>query len=182
MRHGGGAGAVASMALTCVFGAILLLSMVTGAEVYRRVEERMERSAAERIGLTYITAKLHSADQSGGIRAGTFSGADAVFLLEELDGTPYETILYVYDGALRELFCQQDWEPTPAAGQVIAAARELRVTEAAPGFLRLRYVGGDGRVSGADVWMRSATAESRAMSENDGAQQVDGNAGGGETA
>ena len=163
MRHGGGAGVVASMALACVFGTILLLSMATGADVYRRVEERMEQSAAERIGLAYVAAKIHSADRAGGIRAGTFGGADAVYLPEEADGASYETILYVYDGALRELFCERDLEPNPESGQIIAAARELRVTEAAPGFLSLRYTGGDGRVSRTDIWMRSG-----------------GNAGGGE--
>ena len=159
MRHGGGAGAVASMALTCVFGTFLLLSMAAGAGVYRRVGERIERSAAERTGLTYITAKIHSADQAGGIRAGTFGSTDAVYLLENLDGVPYETILYVYDGALRELFCEQAWEPGPEAGQAVTEARELLVTEAAPGLLRLRYTGGDGHVSQADVWMRSGGTE-----------------------
>lgn len=156
-------GAVASMALSCVFGTVLLLSMASGAGVYRRVEERMERSAEERIGLTYITAKFHASDEVGGIRAGTFGGGDAMFLPEDIDGIPYETILYVYDGALRELFCEQGWEPGPEAGQAVAEAQELRVAETAPGFFRLQYTSGDGHVFTADVWMRSGGMKSGGM-------------------
>lgn len=159
MRRMGGAGAVAAIALTCVFGTALLLAMTAGAGVYRHVGARIDGASRERVGLTYITAKIHSADEAGGVEIAPFGGADAVRLLQDLDGASYETILYVYDGALRELFCQRDWEPTPDAGQAIAEARELRVREEPPGLLRLECVGADGRVSTADVYLRSAGGE-----------------------
>ena len=57
-RRQTGAGTIAALALTCVFGATLLLSLAAGAGVYRRVADRVERSAGDRVGLTYITAKI----------------------------------------------------------------------------------------------------------------------------
>ena len=64
-RRQTGAGTIAALALTCVFGATLLLSLAAGAGVYRRVADRVERSAGDRVGLTYITAKIHSYDEAG---------------------------------------------------------------------------------------------------------------------
>lgn len=156
MRRMGGAGAMAAMALACVFGTSLLLAMATGASVYRRVGARIESASGERVGLTYITAKLHAVDETGGVAIEPFGGADAVRLLQDLDGASYETILYVYGGALRELFCERAWEPEPEAGQPVTEAQGLRVREELPGLLRLEYVGADGRVSTADVYLRSA--------------------------
>ena len=156
MRRMGGAGAVAAMALACVFGTALLLAMTAGAGVYRHVGARIERASRERVGLTYVTAKLHAADETDGVKVEPFGGADAVRLLQDADGEPYETILYAYDGALRELFCECAYEPGPEAGQAIVEAQALRVREETPGLLRLECVGADGRVSSADVYLRSA--------------------------
>lgn len=156
MRRMGGAGAVAAMALTCLFGTALLLALTAGAGVYRRVGTRIENASRERVGLTYVTAKLHAADETNGVTIEPFGGADAVRLLQDFDGAAYETILYVYDGALRELFRQRGQESGPEAGQVVAEARALRVREETPGLLRLEYVGADGRVSTADICVRSA--------------------------
>ena len=51
MRRQSGAGAMAALTLTMVFGAALLMSLAAGAVVYRRVADRVERSAGERVGL-----------------------------------------------------------------------------------------------------------------------------------
>ena len=154
-RRQTGAGTIAALALTCVFGATLLLSLAAGAGVYRRVADRVERSAGDRVGLTYITAKIHSYDEEGTAFAGRFGGQDAVYLLQEVDGLTYETILYVYDGWLMELLCERGWELAPENGQTITQARALTVEEPEPGLLRLRYTGADGGLSTADVYLRS---------------------------
>ena len=112
MRRSSGAGTMAALMLTCVFGATLLLSLATGASVYRRVADRVEQSAAQRLGLTYITAKIHSYDEAGKVVPAVYvdpsaQEADAVVLYQDIEGVSYWTILYVYDGWLRELFCQE---------------------------------------------------------------------------
>ena len=155
MRRQTGAGAIASLILTCVFGATLLLSLAAGAGVYRRVQERTERGAAARVGLTYLAAKLRGADAKDTVYAGTFGGGDALYLLEDLGGLTYETILYVYDGQLRELLCEQGWEAEPQDGEPVAAARALTVKEPEPGLLRLEYTDGSGQTEAADIYLRS---------------------------
>ncbi|MBQ9648169.1 MAG: DUF4860 domain-containing protein [Oscillospiraceae bacterium] len=156
MRRQTGAGAIASLILACVFGATLLLSLAAGAAVYRNVAARTEQGASTRVGLTYLTAKIHGGDRADAVHAGTFCGVDAVYLLQDMDGLTYETILYVYDGRLRELLCEQGWELEPADGEIITEAQSLTVTELADGLLRLVYTDGGGTTETADIFVRSS--------------------------
>ena len=149
------AGTLAALMLTCVFGATLLLSLATGAGVYRRVEGRVEESAQSRVGLSYITARIHAYDMKGMVEAGSYGDGGAVFLYQDFDGIPYETILYVYDGNLMEMLCEKGWEMGPEFGETVSPAQALTVTEQQKGLLQLALTGSDGQVRTADVYVRS---------------------------
>lgn len=153
MRRQSGAGAIASLILTCVFGATLLLSLATGAGVYRQVAERSESGANTRLGLTYLSTKIHSHDSRGAVSAGRFGDVDAVYLAEE--GGAYETVLYVYDGQLRELLRERGAALMPGDGESITAAQGLTVTEPMKGLLRLRFTDAAGVTETADIYLRS---------------------------
>lgn len=160
MKRGNAAGTVATLALTCIFGVTLLMGIFAGAAVYQRVGDRVEKSAGERVGLTYLTAKVRGFDQrlpDGGsaVQVGTMEGQDALYLLETIDGVDYETILYVYDGQLREMLCLRGNEQGAAFGEVIGPARSLTVSLPGKGLLRLEYVSEDGESRTADVCLRS---------------------------
>lgn len=148
-----GAGTIATLALACIFGATMLLSLATGAGIFRRVAERVERGAAERVGLTYITAKIQSHNGAGAIRTGDFGGEDAVWLSEEIGGEAYETILYVHDGWLMELFCEKDAGLSPEDGLTITEAQDFRVDRDGA-LLRLDYTDGTGRTETARISLR----------------------------
>ena len=155
MRRQSGAGTLAALALTCVFGATLLLSLAAGAVVYRRVADRVEESSSDRISLTYITAKLHASDAAGLVETGSFGGGDAVFLYQDFDGITYETILYVYDGYLMEMLCEKGWEMDAEFGETVFPAQALETEEPAEGLLRLSLTDENGRTQTADVYVRS---------------------------
>lgn len=87
--------------------------------------------------------------------AGTYGDGGAVFLYQEIDGLIYETILYVYDGQLREMLCEKDWEQDAEFGDPISPAQALEVSEPVPGLLRLVLTGPDGTKQTADVYIRS---------------------------
>ena len=164
MRPGKAAGAAAVLILTCIFGVTLLMGIFAGAAIYQRVSERVAGSAEDRVGLTYITAKLHGFDAlqpdgSPAVRAGTVAGHDALFLQETIDGVSYETILYVYDGQLREMLCLRGDLQDPAFGEVIGPARSLRIEEPGTGLLRLEYPREDGRTNTACVFLRSGGSQ-----------------------
>ena len=158
MRRTSGIGAAAAVLTACIFGAALLLSLVTGAGVYRQVEDRVERSAVRRVGLSYLTAKIHAHDVAGAVRVGQFGNGDALFLTEtgsESDAAVYETVVYVHNGFLMELFRLQGAEMEPGTGQQIAEIHSLAV-EADGALLRLRITDADGVQETADVYVRSA--------------------------
>lgn len=155
MRKQSGAGTLAALALTCVFGVTLLLSLAAGAGVYRRVADRVDESSQSRVSLSYVAALLHSYDEAGMAEAGTYGDGGAVFLYQEIDGLIYKTILYVYDGQLREMLCEKDWEQDAEFGDPISPAQALEVSEPVPGLLRLVLTGPDGTEQTADVYIRS---------------------------
>ena len=155
MRRQSGAGTLAALALTCVFGATLLLSLAAGASVYRRVADRVEESAADRVSLSYITAKIHSSDVAGMVKTRPYGDGDGIFLYQEFEGVTYETILYVYDGYLMEMLCETAWELDPEFGELVSEARNLTVDQPAPGLLRLMLTDADGGVQSVDVFLRS---------------------------
>ncbi len=149
------AGVIAIVTFACMFGMTMLLSLTGGAEIYRRVSDRVETDSQVRISLSYIVGKIHSHDVLGGVRVGRFGGQDAIFLSQTVDGTAYETILYVYHGKLMELLCERGWALAPKDGQPITEGRSLRVEEPLPGLLRLRYTDASGDTQEADVYLRS---------------------------
>ena len=155
MRRQSSAGALASLMLTCVFGVTLLLSLAAGAGVYRRVEDRVEESAEERVSLSYMTARIHACDQAGMVETGSFGEGGAVFLYEELDGSVYETVLYVYGGWLMEMLCEKGGELPPEFGEAVSPARALAVTQPREGLLWLSLTRPDGQVCSAGVYVRS---------------------------
>ena len=155
MRKQSSAGTLAALMLTCVFGATLLLSLATGAGVYRRVESRVEESSQARVSLSYITARIHAYDQAGMVETGSYGDGGAVFLYQEIDGALYETILYVYDGNLMEMLCEKDQEMGPEFGETVSPAQDLTVEEPREGLLRLALTEPDGQTRTADVHVRS---------------------------
>lgn len=155
MKRQSGAGTLAALALTCVFGATLLLSLATGAVIYRRVADRVEESAAGRVSLSYVAAKLHASDAAGLVEAMPFGDGDGIFLYQEFEGTVYETILYVYDGNLMEMLCEKDWESDPEFGEIVSPAQALKIAQPVPGLLRMELTGADGSVQSADILIRS---------------------------
>lgn len=155
MRRRGGAGTIAALLLCCVFGVAALLSLTAGAGIYRQVAQRVEQSGERRVGLTYLSAKVRSFDEAGKVLTGTFGDGDALYLLQDIDGLTYETILYVHDGWLKELLCERGWELEPEDGQAITQARGLEAALTEEGLLRLAYTGGDGRTETAVLYVRS---------------------------
>ena len=153
MRRGG-AGTAAVLLAAVLFGAALLISLLTGVGVYRQIQTRTETASGERLGMAYVSAKVHAHDAAGAVLAGSFGGGDALYLLQDLDGLEYETILYVHDGWLMELFCERGWELKPEAGQQITPAGALTVREDG-GLLSLALADTEGRTQQAEIYLRS---------------------------
>lgn len=141
MKRGGGS-MIAALILTCLFAMTMLLTLVMGAKVYRGVQQRVEDSAAQRVGVSCITAKIHANDHADGVSVQKFGGVDAVALAQE------------YDGQLMELFCSNLDDFSPAEGTPIVEAQQL-TAQAVDGGLELVYTDASGRTQQAYINLRS---------------------------
>ena len=92
------------LALACAFAASILMVLMLGANIYSHIQKTSEVQFAERVTLSYITAKVHSSDRAEGVSTGDFQGVSALYLNETFYGEDYSTVIYTYDGWLRELF------------------------------------------------------------------------------
>lgn len=128
---------VFTLILFGVFAVSVLLVLLAGAGAYQDIAERMERQYEERTCLSYLDAKVRHYDQNGQIAVETLDGCEALALYEEIEGVRYKTLIYCYDGYVRELFYEEGLQFHPADGQMIIAARDLDVELMVDNLLRL---------------------------------------------
>ena len=92
------------MLVFLVFTISVLLVLMFSASVYRNVSDSVRENYNERTALSYIWTKTRRFDEAGSISVGDFNGQSALFITETLGGNQFQTVLYSYDGWLREIF------------------------------------------------------------------------------
>jgi len=154
MKRRGDIGDAAAVLAFCLFCVTLVLSLLLGMDLYRSTQEKAEASEAGRLGPVYITAKLHSADASGGVRIGRFGDGDALFLTERYEGTTFETVLYAYDGWMMELLCRDSAEMEPDAGEQITRCESFKA-RSEDGLITVSFTDQTGATETVHVFLRS---------------------------
>lgn len=120
-------GGLLALLLLLVFAVCVLSVLLTGAGTYQTLTKRDQESYDRRTAAQYLATRVHQADRLDGIAAGEFQGCDALELTETIDGVPYVTRIYCYDGYLRELFSAAEAQMTPADGEKVLEAQALAV-------------------------------------------------------
>ncbi len=108
--------ALATLLVFTLFAICLLLVLLTGAGVYRRLADRGDEGHVSQTAAQYITTRVHQGREP---RVEDFEGCEALTFSEEYGGTPYLTRIYCWDGWLRELFSAQETSLSPADGEKI---------------------------------------------------------------
>ena len=112
-----------------LFAVCILLVLLTGADVYKRLTERDRATYEKRTAAQYLTTKVRQADVAGWVGVEEFEGLSALTVTEEIEGTVYRTWIYCYDGYIRELFAAADGGMMPDAGEKVLEAEALSVRE-----------------------------------------------------
>ena len=129
-------------ALTAALGALFfLLAMgitLMGSSVYRGVAAASDRHYTARTAVSYLANQLRQGDRADSVAVTRFGDGDALMVTEG----DYYTLLYCYEGQLRELFAETGSGMTAADGLPILAldALEISVEE---GLVRLHVSGED---------------------------------------
>lgn len=118
-------GSLTALLLFAVFAVCVLVVLLTGAGTYRRLTERDQAAFDSRTAARYVTTRVRQADRAEGLSLRKIDGLDALVLTEQIDGEPYETWIYCYDGHLRELFVRGGTQVQPESGETILAMDSL---------------------------------------------------------
>lgn len=125
MRRGHSFDTVITLALFGLFAVCLLVVLMLGAKSYKSVVTSMQESYEERTCLQYIATKIKHYSGSDYIEVVEFGDSSALALHENIGGSDYITYIYLYDGEVKELFCEKDTELHPEAGFSIMEMQEF---------------------------------------------------------
>jgi len=112
-------GGVLTLLAFALFVVALMSVLLTGADAVGRLTERDRDSYDRRTAAQYIATRVRQADREGVLRTGEYGGTDALFVVEEIDGCRYHTVVYCWGGYLRELYCEEGLDLDPEFGEVL---------------------------------------------------------------
>jgi len=147
--------------LACAFAASILMVLMLGANTYSNIQRTSDAHFNERVSISYVTARVRSIDAADRIRVGEFEGISALFLDEKFYGEEYSTIIYSYDGWLKELFTdkastlEQDSWLTLDIGTALIETEPLYFTMITPNLLKIRHVSAAGNDRTVAISLRS---------------------------
>jgi len=149
------------MTLACAFAASILMVLMLGANVYSNIQKTANEQFNERISLSYISAKVRSVDAADAVRVGEFEGVPALFLDEEFYGHEFSTVIYVYDGWLREIFTDREafsdessWL-TLETGTPLIESEPLYFIMVQPNLLAIGHINAEGESERVFIALRS---------------------------
>jgi len=143
------------LAIACAFAASILTVLMLGINIYSNIQNTANEEFKERVCLSYISAKIHRNDSAGEVRTDEFDGLSALFLDKEIDGDYYTTVIYAYDGWLRELLTDRaslmDDDPwqTHESGLPVLEVDYVSFDTVKPNLLSIEYLdkkGGGGKM------------------------------------
>ena len=143
------------LSLFCVFAASSVLVITFGANVYQSTVSRMEDNYTTRFSLSYIANQVRQHDQSQCVTLMPWDAAEQALVLYDGPESSYATVIYYYDGALRELYCDLDSGLGAADGLPIVELAALDMT-LDRGALQVEATAPDGKASALTLALRSA--------------------------
>lgn len=130
------------LAIFCIFAASVLLVLMLGGSVYQNTNEIINENYDERTALSYIWSRVKNGDEAERVFVGTFEGLSALFLEEMYGEYTFQTLIYYYDGWIREMFCEVGYYFEPEFGQQILRASELTFSTPYKGIIQATTAAG----------------------------------------
>ncbi len=145
--------------LLLLFGLVAFTLVSAGADSYGRILTEREKNADLRLAASYVTMRLRQFDAAGCIDIEETSSGPALLLRERQEELALVTYIYLYDGALRELFLEEGAAFDPLAGEEIVPAGGFAVSWLTAGdksALQIAITGQDGESVSSVVSLRAA--------------------------
>lgn len=143
------------LALFCTFSASAFLSVIIGANVYKRTTQNMEMNYARRTGIAYITEKIRYNDTEDSVSLTTIDGTQCLVLNSPSGKNDYQIYIYCYNGFLMELFIKNTNTPNLASGETIMEVNHFSMIKIKSGLYQLTIENTDGSSQSTYLSVRS---------------------------
>ena len=90
----------------CIFAISVFLVLMLAGSIYQNITDIAREGQNEGITLSYIRGKIRSSDSAGSISVDEFYGLPALSIKENIGGSTFVTLIYLYNGWVYELFYQ----------------------------------------------------------------------------
>lgn len=118
----------AVFALCGLFAVLAMGLALLSSGVYRSTVSDSDQNYIRRTSMSYLLNQVRRADMAGGVSVGTFGGSDALMLMESVGEDSYVTLLYCYDGSLRELYTELGTDIAPEDGVAVLELSSLSLS------------------------------------------------------
>ena len=95
-----------------------LFLIVLSAKIYKNTTENSHLNHQARIALSYVSEKLHQQEDCP-VTLSSYDGIDALMITQTYGESRYDTYVYYYDGAIRELFIKENTKASLSDGKPI---------------------------------------------------------------
>ena len=108
-----------------LFAVMSTLMVLLGAQMYRNTVDRAAANNEDRVLGAYVRSMIRAEDTRDAMAVGEYDGVKTLAMREDLDGEPYVTWLYCYDGNMYEWFTSDDGDFRPESGTAICPAQSF---------------------------------------------------------
>ncbi len=133
--------------------AMAVLVLGTQAEISQRAFS--EQAFSDRTLMSFLSEKLRQGDSGGNIYIGDFDGINALFIESTLEGKLYTDIIYCYDGALCELFCEKGAVFSQKDGTKLIESERVVFSETKSGLIFIEATDTEGKTSFLHLFLKS---------------------------
>ena len=120
-----------------IFAISVLIVLMLGAGIYRRISDISHDGADERTVLSYIWTKTKNFNEADMLSVTGFHGENALAINEVLGGTEYQTLVYHHDGWLCELFTEKGLGLSPQDGVRVMRLESISFESLEHGLIRV---------------------------------------------
>jgi len=129
------------LVIFCVFAGSVLMALMFGGSIYKNTTDKSNEKYNENICLSYIWMKVKSSDTEDGVYTSKFHDLSVLCLDENYDGITYQTMIYLYDGWIRELFSELGLEFVPGDGEPVIRAESLEFEQLSNNLIKVTVNG-----------------------------------------
>jgi len=125
------------LGIFCVFAAMVLTVLMLSGRIYKNMTDLSNEGSNDRTCLSYIWSRVKNEDIAGKIYIVKLQELNALCFEEEYGGKAYQTMVYLHDGYIRELFCEVGLSFMPEQGTPMMKAETFSLRERKHGVIEV---------------------------------------------